>query len=472
MSAVDVATAPGLGAREPGLACPSCGARGLAVFHEQSEIPVHSVRLVDTYEEARDFPRGALRLGFCERCGFITNTAYDPGPQDYAVAYEETQGFSPRFRQFSRDLAARWVEQYDLRGKHVLEIGSGKGEFLVDMCELGVAGGVGIDPSYVDGRLTSPAARRITFLNEYYSDAHAPLTGDAVVCRHTLEHIHATGELVRTVKRSLAGRDGTVVLFELPDVLRVLHEVAFWDVYYEHCSYFTPGSLARLFRLNGFDVLNLELDYDGQYILIECRQSDGIPSGPLPLEEDPAEVADAVRGFRQSLAATRHRLAGRAGKRPRRRPPHCDLGRGLEGRVVPHHARRAGRDRVRGRREPVQARQVHGGHGPARRGTRLLDETAVAERYDLQDPAIVAGELAAAAESIAQRYDALVGAPEETWARPGLRDNGTEFTVDSLSRYHLHDVLHHSHDVRHVAARATVTAYDGDTEEYSAATAS
>jgi hypothetical protein len=307
VSVIDVTTAPGLGAHEAGLACPSCGAQGLTMFHEQAEIPVHSVRLVDTYEEARDFPRGSLRLGFCEGCGFITNTAYDPGPQDYAVAYEETQGFSPRFRQFSRDLAARWVDRYDLQGKHVLEIGSGKGEFLVDMCELGVAGGVGIDPSYIEGRLTSPAAARITFLKEYYSSAHAPLTGDAVVCRHTLEHIHATGDLVRTVKRSLEGRDATVVLFELPDVLRVLREVAFWDVYYEHCSYFTPGSLARLFRQNGFDVLNLELDYDGQYILIECRQSDGVPSGPLPLEEDPAEVADAVRGFRHSLAATRRR---------------------------------------------------------------------------------------------------------------------------------------------------------------------
>lgn len=307
MSAIDATTAPGLGAREPGLTCPSCGAGGLTLFHEQAEIPVHSVRLVDTYEEARDFPRGSLRLGFCEGCGFITNTAYDPGPQDYAVAYEETQGFSPRFRAFSRELAARWVDRYDLRGKHVLEIGSGKGEFLVDMCELGVAGGVGIDPSYVEGRLTSPAAKRITFLNEYYSEAHAPLTGDAVVCRHTLEHIHQTGELVRTVKRSLEGRDSTVVLFELPDVLRVLREVAFWDVYYEHCSYFTPGSLARLFRQNGFDVLDLELDYDGQYILIECRQSDGVPSGPLALEEDPSEVADAVRGFRHSLAATRRR---------------------------------------------------------------------------------------------------------------------------------------------------------------------
>ena len=36
--------------------------------------------------------------------------------------------------------------------------------------------------------------------------------------------------------------------FELPDSRRVFDEVAFWDIYYEHCSYFTPGSLARLFR--------------------------------------------------------------------------------------------------------------------------------------------------------------------------------------------------------------------------------
>ena len=307
MSAIDVTTAPDLGVSEPGLACPSCGALGLAIFHEQAEIPVHSVRLVETYEEALEFPRGSLRLGFCERCGFITNTAYDPGPQDYAIAYEETQGFSPRFREFSRDLAARWIDRYDLRGKDVLEIGSGKGEFLVDMCELGVDAGVGIDPSYIEGRLTSPAADRITFIKDYYAEAHAPLTGDAVVCRHTLEHIHETGELVRIVKRSLAGRDGTVVLFELPDVLRVLREVAFWDVYYEHCSYFTPGSLARLFRQNGFDVLDLALDYDDQYILIECKPSAGTPTGPLALEEDPAEVAQDVRGFRRSLAATRRR---------------------------------------------------------------------------------------------------------------------------------------------------------------------
>ena len=44
-----------------------------------------------------------------------------------------------------------------------------------------------------------------------------------------------------------------MVFFELPDTERVLTEAAFWDIYYEHCSYFTPGSLARLFRRTGFE---------------------------------------------------------------------------------------------------------------------------------------------------------------------------------------------------------------------------
>jgi SAM-dependent methyltransferase len=68
---------------------------------------------------------------------------------------------------------------------------------------------------------------------------------------------------------------------------------------------------------------------------------------------------------------------------------------------------------------------------------------------------------------VAASYDALAGAPEETWARRGLRSNGSEFTVDSIARYHLHDVLHHSHDVRGTAAGATVAAYDGDAVSYS-----
>lgn len=314
MSAVDLLEVEGLGDVRPELVCPSCGGSGLAVFHEQDEVPVHSCRLVDSREQALAFPRGSLRLGFCGRCGFISNTAYDPALQDYSLSYEETQSFSPRFRAFARELAERWVERYDLRGRDVLEIGSGKGEFLVLMCELGVRRAIGIDPGFVEERVDSPVADRITFVNDYYSEAYAGEAVDAVVCRHTLEHIHATGELVRLVRRSLAERPESVVLFELPDVLRVLDEVAFWDIYYEHCSYFTPGSLARLFRHAGFDVLDLALDYDDQYILLDGRPSSAPALATLPLEEEVGVVADHVARFRRGFAETISRWRSELGR--------------------------------------------------------------------------------------------------------------------------------------------------------------
>lgn len=73
------------------------------------------------------------------------------------------------------------------------------------------------------------------------------------------------------------------------------------------------------------------------------------------------------------------------------------------------------------------------------------DETAVAERYDLQAADTVAAELGTAAEAAASAYELVVG---EQWHRPGRRSNGSVFTVATLGRYHLHDVVHHRWDLR------------------------
>jgi len=273
-------------------ACPGCGAAGLELFYEVERVPVHSCRLVATREEALSFPTGRLALALCHACGLITNAAFEPGLQDYSVDYEETQAFSPRFVEFIEELARRWVETYGLRGRRVLEIGSGKGEFLLLLHELGVADAIGIDPGFVPGRVDGRPGLR--FLRELYSKRHASLEPDAIVCRHTLEHIQPVAELMRLIRSSLDGHE--VLLFELPDVLRVLREGAFWDMYYEHASYFSPGSLARLFRATGFDVADLELAY----------------------EEESGVVAGAVDGFRTAYEETRERWRERltAAERP------------------------------------------------------------------------------------------------------------------------------------------------------------
>jgi SAM-dependent methyltransferase len=256
-----------------------------------------------TRAEALDYPRRDLLLGFCPACGFVCNTVFDPAVHEYSTRYEETQGFSPTFNAFARSLAQRWVDRYDLHSKTLLEIGCGKGEFLALLCELGANDGIGIDPSYVPSRMTSPASSRIRFIQDLYSEKYAHLKADFVCCRHTLEHIAPTGDFLAMVRRAIGESPGTAVCFELPDVLRVLKEGAFWDIYYEHCSYFSPGSLARLFRRNAFDVTHLELDYDDQYILIDARPVSGPTLPRLPLEDDLTQMSRLVSRFRDVCQA-------------------------------------------------------------------------------------------------------------------------------------------------------------------------
>jgi hypothetical protein len=73
------------------------------------------------------------------------------------------------------------------------------------------------------------------------------------------------------------------------------------------------------------------------------------------------------------------------------------------------------------------------------------DETAIAADYACQDPATVATELFYAASIVADTY---TNVPAGAWTRRGLRSNGSEFTIATISIYHLHDIVHHAHDVR------------------------
>lgn len=72
------------------------------------------------------------------------------------------------------------------------------------------------------------------------------------------------------------------------------------------------------------------------------------------------------------------------------------------------------------------------------------DAAAQADRYAEQDPVDVARELAAAADDAAGVFAGVSGA---AWDRPGLRSNGSSFTVRTLGQYFVHDVIHHLHDV-------------------------
>jgi SAM-dependent methyltransferase len=310
--------------------CPVCGTAAGAPFAELQAVPVFCNVLWATREAAEAAPRGDIRLVFCDACGMTWNSAFDPGLVEYAPAYENSLHFSRVFREYAAELAARLVERYDVRGKHVVDIGSGKGEFLSLVCELGGNRGVGFDPSYDGDEVVEAGAGEVRFVRDLYSEAHAHVPADLVCCRHVLEHVPEPARLLEVVRRALDGQRGAVLYFEVPAAEFVLGDLSVWDVIYEHCSLFSAPALRRLFEEAGFEVLDSGLSFGGQYLWIEARPAARVPAAP-PAGDEVEAVRMLAARFEERLRATLDRSRARLAELTARGGPLAVWGAGSKG---------------------------------------------------------------------------------------------------------------------------------------------
>ncbi|HYW94562.1 MAG TPA: class I SAM-dependent methyltransferase, partial [Bacteroidales bacterium] len=279
--------------------CPNCKHADIEDFYTVKNAPVHSLVTIKDYEEAVSVPRKDITLAFCNNCGFIFNSTFDTSLDYYTKGYEDQQGFSPTFVKFITGVTQKFIDTYDIKGKDVIEIGSGKGDFINLISDLGDNRGIGIDPAYVPGR--GKENPNVRFIKEFYSEKHGELEADAITCRHTLEHIHDTYKFVETIRKSVKDNQNVVVFIEVPSIVRILKIQAFWDIFYEHCTYLSPGSLARLFRMNNFEVRDLYLLYDDQYLFIEAKPVKEKSEKINPLEESVEELKKLTKAFVEKI---------------------------------------------------------------------------------------------------------------------------------------------------------------------------
>jgi SAM-dependent methyltransferase len=274
-------TAAGRRPTETGQRCQACEAADVALFHEVEGVPVHNSLLLPTRDAALGFPRGELRLGHCPACGFIQNVAFDPSALAYGPGYEDSQAHSERFSEFAEDLARSLIDRYDARGADVVEVGCGKGDFLDLLCRLGDNRGVGFDPAPDPGELP----RTFRHVAETFDDDTAVTALDLLVCRHTLEHVPDVRRFAAMLARHLGRHPKAAGYIEVPDTARVLAEGALWDLYYEHCSYFTLSTLCDLAARSGLRVARASRGFDDQYLQIDVTAGDAeAESGRSALE--------------------------------------------------------------------------------------------------------------------------------------------------------------------------------------------
>jgi SAM-dependent methyltransferase len=277
--------------------CVLCSSSDLSMFFELSDMPLHVGLLWLSKGEARNCPRGDIKLSFCQKCGFISNLAFDETLLEYSVAYDNSLHFSPFFQDYSRSLAMRLIGRYNLYNKDVIEIGCGKGDFLTLICMLSNSRGVGFDPSYGSKFSDIEMTGQITFIKDFFSRKYADYHADLICCRYVLEHIHNPTDFLTMLRLVIDNRSDTVLYFEVPNVLFILRSLSIWDIIYEHCSYFSRKSLSYVFTSSKFGIFNIQEMYDGQYVGLDAFPSNAPVNQENYLWDDHKQLPDYVQAF-------------------------------------------------------------------------------------------------------------------------------------------------------------------------------
>lgn len=288
--------------------CPVCGSGHLERFLHLPTVPVLSTVFYPDVESARGAPAGELDLALCRSCALVWNVAFEPQRVEYTPDYENSQHFSPAFREYADELAERLAVTYGLRGRTVVEIGSGKGEFLSQLCDVADCHGVGFDPTF-DGDVDDSGGR-VSIIRRYYDAAAAKdLAAALVMARHVLEHLADPLDFLTGVRE--ASTPDTAVYFEVPNAEHVFGDAGMWDLIYQHVGYFSAPTLELVLRRAGYEVTDLRVAFHGQFLSVEGRPgAAGAILDEAAVERACAEVDRFAERLHHRLETWRSRLAG------------------------------------------------------------------------------------------------------------------------------------------------------------------
>jgi hypothetical protein len=191
------------------------------------------------------------------------------------------------------------VIERQVQNCNIVDVGCGNGLFLRKLVEYEGSGnnGYGFDPSHrgaavdLDGRLR--------FERRYYDAECADVPADVVVCRHVIEHVPQPVRLLRDIKKALANAVAPRIFFETPCVEWILRNKVVWDFFYEHCSYFTAGSLTTAFQIAGYEVQQVSHVFSGQYLWLEAT----LPQMTKTVQRTPGTIVDQAQEFARSEKA-------------------------------------------------------------------------------------------------------------------------------------------------------------------------
>jgi hypothetical protein len=195
-----------------------------------------------------------LTIYQCRYCGLVQ---HDLPPVAYYRDVIRAIAFSEEMRNFRTDQLAEWVTRYDLRDKRVLEVGSGRGEYLELLRAAGVSRVYGIE--HASDSVTRARERGFEVHRGYlapgFSNPWSELF-DGFAIFSFMEHWPDLAGSLRVLRSLLA--DHAVGLIEVPHFEFIVKHGLYSEFTVDHIFYFDRDTLRGVLECNGFDVLAVE----------------------------------------------------------------------------------------------------------------------------------------------------------------------------------------------------------------------
>ncbi len=233
---------------------------GYYTLFKQKKVPVFQNKVYKTQAEALNAETGEVELVQSKESGFVYNLKFDNVLMNYDENYQNEQANSSFFQQHLQKVLIQ-LESYGLQNKKVVEIGCGKAHFFDMMLAKGIDC-VGFDPTY--------EGNNPKIYKEYFTENSA-IQADVIILRHTLEHITFPFSFLHQIAKANSYKGK--IFIEVPTFDWILQKQAFWDIFYEHCNYFTETSLGKMF-------INAKTGhfFGGQYIYVWADLADLQPT--------------------------------------------------------------------------------------------------------------------------------------------------------------------------------------------------
>jgi SAM-dependent methyltransferase len=230
-------------------------------LYSVKNLPLFQNKVYKTRAEALESPVGNVTLSICEKTGCVINRSFDSNLMSYDQNYNNEQNYSPAFQSHLKAIY-QIISEADLLKNKVVEIGCGKGYFL-DLLLSNNVDAFGVDPTF-EGN--NPRVRK-----EYFTEKSLNGIADLLILRHTLEHIPNPFAFIHEIAK--ANQYQGKIFIEVPTFDWIMEKNAFWDVFYEHCNYFTEDSLASFFSKSISGRV-----FNGQYIYMIADLKDLKPA--------------------------------------------------------------------------------------------------------------------------------------------------------------------------------------------------